>query len=236
MPADVEGERFPGESAEYRRAREELLEAEVELRRQGARVAQQRQELPTGGEVPADYEFEEWDEEAGAPRRVRLSELFAQGMDTLFLYSFMIVEPEQELWFVGPCPSCTSIIDAIDGEIPHITQRVSFAVAARGPIERFREHGRSRGWRHARLLGTLDGDYSRAYGAADAEGNQWPIATVFTKRDGHMHHFWSSELFWAQRDPGQHPRHVDFMWPVWAVFDATPGGRGDDWNPALEYR
>jgi predicted dithiol-disulfide oxidoreductase (DUF899 family) len=33
---------------------------------------------------------------------------------------------------------------------------------------------------------------------------------------------------------GLHPRHVDFMWPVWAMFDRTPEGRGD-WNPALDY-
>jgi predicted dithiol-disulfide oxidoreductase (DUF899 family) len=30
-------------------------------------------------------------------------------------------------------------------------------------------------------------------------------------------------------------RHVDFMWPMWAIFDTTPSGRGD-WSPELTYR
>jgi predicted dithiol-disulfide oxidoreductase (DUF899 family) len=226
--------RFPGESDEYRRARDELLRAEVDLRRQTEIVAAQRRALPLGGELASDYEFEEWDKDTGQGRRVRLSELF-EGKDTLFLYSFMVVPPEQNLPFDGPCPSCTSIIDAIDGELPHITQRVSFAVAAKAPIDRFREHALSRGWRHARLLSSLDGSYSRDYGAEDDQGSQWPLATVFVRRDDRIHHFWSSELWFAEHEEGQGPRHVDFMWPLWAVLDRTPAGRDPDWGPALDY-
>jgi predicted dithiol-disulfide oxidoreductase (DUF899 family) len=223
---------FPGESEEYRRARDELLQAEIELRRQTERVAAQRRELPPGGAVPTDYLFDEWDEAAGAVRQVRLSELFGD-KDTLFLYSFMIVPPEQGLPFVGPCPSCTSIIDGIDGALPHITQRMAFAVAAKPPIDEFRCHGERRGWRHARLLSAAPSAYSRDYGAEDANGFQWPLATVFSRRDDGIHHVWTSEL-WSVPDEGQGPRHVDFMWPVWAVLDRTPEGR-DDWGPALEY-
>jgi hypothetical protein len=40
--------RFPGESSEYRRARNELLEAEAELRRLNEQVAPQRRALPSG--------------------------------------------------------------------------------------------------------------------------------------------------------------------------------------------
>ena len=229
----LHGLRFPGESAEYRRARDELLQAEIELRRQTERVAAQRRELPLGGVMPTDYVFDEWDDAAGAPREVRLSELF-DGRDTLLLYSFMIVPPEQELPFVGPCPSCTSIIDGIDGALPHITQRLAFAVAAKPPIDEFRRYGHRRGWRHARLLSAAPSRYSRDYGAETEEGYQWPLATVFVRRDDGVHHFWSSELFFGPRDPGQGPRHVDFMWPIWAVFDRTPEGRGD-WDAALEY-
>jgi predicted dithiol-disulfide oxidoreductase (DUF899 family) len=58
---------------------------------------------------------------------------------------------------------------------------------------------------------------------------------VFVKRDGKIHHTWSSELYFAPRDPGQDMRHVDFMWPLWSVLDRTPGGRGSDWRPQLEY-
>ena len=234
MSESHEGLRLPGESAEYRRARGELLQAEVQLRAQEEQIAAQRRALPLGGEVPEDYAFQEWDAGADTPREVRLSELFGD-KDTLYLYSFMIVRPEQGLPFEGPCPSCTSIIDAIDGELPHVTQRVAFAVATKAPIERFREHAAARGWRHARLLSSAPSSYNRDYGAEDADGGQWPLATVFVRRDGGIHHFWSSELWLAQREEGQGPRHVDFMWPLWAVLDRTPAGRDPDWGPALEY-
>jgi len=79
--------RFPGESDQYRPARDELLMSEIELRRQIEVVAAQRRALPLGGVVPRDYTFEEWDADKNAPRQIRLSELFEDGKDTLFLYS-----------------------------------------------------------------------------------------------------------------------------------------------------
>ena len=51
--------RWPGESDEYRQARDELLSAEVDLRRQIEAVAAQRRKLPLGGQVKQDYVFEE---------------------------------------------------------------------------------------------------------------------------------------------------------------------------------
>jgi len=76
--------------------------------------------------------------------------------------------------------------------------------------------------------------YNHDYNAETPDGSQRPIASVFVRRDGKIHHFWSSELAFAPSDPGQHPRHVDYMWPAWNVLDTTPGGRGD-WNPQLQY-
>ena len=48
---------FPGESAEYRAARDRLLEQEIELRRATEAVAVARRRLPPGGVVPEDYVF-----------------------------------------------------------------------------------------------------------------------------------------------------------------------------------
>jgi predicted dithiol-disulfide oxidoreductase (DUF899 family) len=220
---------FPGESEEYRRAREELLSAEIELRRHEERVAAQRRALPLGGEVQSDYEFD------GVDGPVLLSELFEAGKDTLFLYSFMFIPGEQGLPLGAACPSCTSIIDGLDGALPHLTQRVNFAVAARVPIEQFDAHARTRGWRHARLLSSAHNSYPRDYQTETDDGAQLPIATVFARSGGTIHHVWSSELFGAPTDPGEHPRHVDFMWPIWAVLDRTPDGRGTEWQPRLTY-
>jgi len=223
--------RFPGESDEYRAARDELLRDELELRRRITALAHRRAALPLGGEVATDYEFDDW---GGAPTRVQLSELFEDGKDTLYLYSLMWVPESQGLPFVGPCPSCTSIVDAMDGQAAHLAQRISFAVVADAPIKELRAHGQARGWRHTRLLSATPSTYNLDYRAADAEGNQWPLATVFVRRDRKIHHFWSSELFFLPRDGDQGPRHVDFMWPMFATLDRTPDGRGD-FEPSLSY-
>ena len=45
---------FPGESAEYRAARNRLIEQEIELRRAMEAVAEARRGLPPGGVVPGD--------------------------------------------------------------------------------------------------------------------------------------------------------------------------------------
>jgi predicted dithiol-disulfide oxidoreductase (DUF899 family) len=225
---------FPGESEEYRRSRDDLLRAEMSLRAQTEAVAAQRRGLPPGGEVPTDYVFEGWDDRAHAVREVRLSELFGD-KDTLFLYSFMFIQGEKGLPLEVACPSCTSIIDAMDGEAPHISQRMSFAVEAKAPIERFQAHARTRGWKHARLLSSAGTTYRTDYHSEMEDGEQLPIATVFVRRDGKMRHFWSSELFFAHPDQGQDMRHVDFMWPLWAALDHSPEGRGHDWGAELTY-
>ena len=226
--------RFPGESDDYRRARDELLRAETELRALEGSVTTQRAALALGGEVPTDYAFEEWDTKAHAARGVQLSQLFQDGQDTLFVYSFMFIPGEQNLPLEVGCPACTSIIDAVDGQVRHVSQRISFAVEAKAPIERFQAHARTRGWQHARLLSSAGNTYRRDYHAEEASGEQLPVATVFVRRDGQIRHFWSSELFFVTPEPGQDPRHVDFLWPMWAILDRTPGGRGD-FFPALSY-
>jgi predicted dithiol-disulfide oxidoreductase (DUF899 family) len=159
-------------------------------------------------------------------RPVKLSQLFADGHDTLFLYSFMFIPGEKELPLEVGCPSCTSIIDAVDGQARHVSQRMSFAIEAKVPIERFQAHARTRGWQRARLLSSGENSYRRDYNSETPTGEQLPIATVFVRRDGKIHHFWSSELFYVTPEPGQDPRHVDFLWPMWSMFDRTPEGRG----------
>jgi predicted dithiol-disulfide oxidoreductase (DUF899 family) len=225
--------RFPNESAEYRAARDELLAAEAELRRQEETVAALRRTLPPGGEVAQDYEFEEWVDAKGDTRSVRLSELFGD-KTTLMLYSFMFRASERGEQLEAPCPSCSAIIDAIDGSVPTLTTQIAFAVVTKPPVERIRAHASARGWEHARLLSSQHTTYNRDYGAEDEAGNQWPILTVFTKDGGTIRHFWSSELFGAPREEGQDARHVDFMWPLWLMLDRTPRGRGD-WRPAVPY-
>ncbi|HKV88836.1 MAG TPA: DUF899 family protein [Candidatus Dormibacteraeota bacterium] len=224
--------RFPGETAEYRRARNRLLQAELKLRRQIEAVAAQRRTLPMGGVVKTDYAFESAAPGDDGITTVRLSELFAPGKRTLFLYNFMY---PQEVGSMEPCPSCTSIIDAVDGAARHLTQRINVAVVAKAPIEKLRQHARNRGWSHTLLLSSAANTFNRDYLAEDEATHQWPLAHVFARRGKRIHHFWSSELWFTSNEKGQDKRHVDFMWPVWNILDSTPEGRGKSWGPALEY-
>jgi predicted dithiol-disulfide oxidoreductase (DUF899 family) len=224
--------RFPGESEAYRAARDELLDAEIELRRQIESVAAKRRSLPIGGEVPEDYVFDEAGDgsDSSAVRPVRLSQLFADGKDTLIVYSFMY-GPKM----ARPCSLCTSILDALDGEAPHVEQRVNLAVVAKSPIQRIRQFARERGWRNLRLLSSERSTYNRDYHGESEAGDQLPALNVFVRRDGRVHHLYNTELLYAPSDPGQDRRHVDLIWPLWNLFDLTPEGRGEKWNPRLSY-
>jgi predicted dithiol-disulfide oxidoreductase (DUF899 family) len=228
----MHGKRFPGEGAEYRAARDRLLREEMELRRSVEAVAALRRHLPPGGPVSQDYLFEEGspDLENQTVRQVRMSELFRSGSTSLVVYSFMY-GPKMEV----PCPMCASILDGLNGSAPHVVQRANLVVVAKSPIHRIRAFARGRGWRNLRLLSSADNSYNRDYHGEDEKGAQWPMLNVFVKRDGVVRHFWASELLFAPSDPGQNPRHVDLIWPLWNLLDFTPEGRGKDWYPKLSY-
>ena len=79
---------LPGESVEYRAARDGLLGQEIELRRAMEAVAAARRALPPGGAVTEDYVFRGKGAD-GAATDVRLSELFSPSKLSLVIYSFM---------------------------------------------------------------------------------------------------------------------------------------------------
>lgn len=223
--------RFPGESARYRTARDRLLHAESGLRREIERVAALRRALPPGGPVREDYVFQTVElAEGAASREKRLLELFAAGKPTLLVYSFMYSPAMAQ-----PCPSCTSILDGLDGVAPHAMQRVNLAVVAKSPSERIRSFAHERGWRHLPLLSSSTNSYNRDYHGETEDGSQWPVLNVFVKGPDGVRHSYATELLFAPSDAGQDPRHVDAIWPLWNLFDLTPEGRGVDWNPRLRY-
>lgn len=222
--------RFPGETEAYREARNELLEAEMALRREIESVAALRRKLPLGGAVKEDYVFEEGAPDSPEVRKTRVSELFQPGKDTLAIYSYMFGPKMQ-----APCVSCTSILDGLNGTSPHVTQRINFVAVAKSPIERIRQVARERGWNHLRLLSSANNTYNTDYHGEDAKGGQLPSLNIFVRRDGKIHHFYHTELLFAPSEPGQDGRHVDMIWPLWNLFDFTPEGRGKDWYPRLKY-
>jgi predicted dithiol-disulfide oxidoreductase (DUF899 family) len=238
---------LPGESREYRSARARLLEQEIELRRAMEALAAARRDLPPGGRIKEDYVFQGAGAD-GAVSDVRLSGLFAPGRDSLVIYSFMFPRdpgdhtpgprggetgllPLPE----GPCPSCTALLDQLDGAAEHASQHVNLAVVAKAPLPRVLAFARERGWRRLRLLSCADNTYNADYFAETPDGIQRPMLTVFHRDSDEIRHFWSSELLYAPSDPGQEPRHVGTLEPLWNLFDLIPEGRPSDWAEQFSY-
>ncbi len=238
---------FPGESAEYRAARDRLLEREIELRRAMEAVAAARRELPTGGVLQEDYVFHG---AAADGRRadVRLSELFAPGKDSLAIYSFMFPRDPGDSapgpasgqtalldLAESPCPSCTALLDQLDGAAEHAAQHINFVVVAKTALPRLLTFGEERGWRRLRLLSSAANTYNRDYHGETTEGFQRPMLNVFHRYPDVIRHFWGSELFYAPTEGDQDPRHVGTIEPLWNLFDLTPEGRPADWHEQLSY-
>jgi predicted dithiol-disulfide oxidoreductase (DUF899 family) len=219
--ADKNKAHFPNETSEYRSVRNALLAEEIELRRHIERVASQRRALPTGGEIPQDFEFSS---ETGP---IRFFSLFG-GKDTLMVYS-MMYGPQRK----SPCPMCTSFLSAWNGIAVNLRERAAIAVTARAPIERLREFKTQRGFVNLPFFSDPSGVYTRTYVSADDA--DVPGFSVFTRRDGRFCHFYSGEMSGEMSDPGQDPRGAPDLDPLWSMLDWTPEGRGIDWYPKLDY-
>lgn len=238
---------FPNESARYRTAREKLLKKEIDLRRAMEDVAEARRALPPGGLVPQDYVFDGLDA-GGKPAKVKLSDLFAPGKDTLILYHMMFPRHPQETRDVAtgggtarlaradqPCPSCTALLDQLDGAVGHLEAAgFNFAVVAKTALENLLTLGRDKGWRNMRLLSSAGNSFKRDYNAEDADGAQLPLMSVFHRDADGIRHFWSSELGFAPPEPGQDPRALGPCEILWNLMDFTPQGR-PDWHEQLQY-
>ncbi|SFA71924.1 Predicted dithiol-disulfide oxidoreductase, DUF899 family [Collimonas sp. OK607] len=235
---ELEQLHFPGESADYRAARTALLIEEMALRRQIESVAAHRRALPPGGELKQDYRF------VGLDGPVNLSSLFSSGKDTLAIYSFMY-GPER----ARPCPGCTHFLDAIDGQVRHIDQRINFVVVAKRPLPDILAFAGERGWTGLHLLSTDGNTYDSDYfGDSSAlspqmrrqqdfkDGREWdmPMLNVFRQEGKVIRHAWGSEMLYVPAEPGQDYRHNDLLDPMWNLFDMTPEGRGD-FQPKLNY-
>jgi len=238
---------FPGESVEYRAARNRLLAREIELRRAMEAVAAERRILPPGGPVPEDYVFQGAGAD-GTPADARLSELFAPGRDSLVIYNFMFPRdprddrpgpsggetallPLEE----APCPSCVAFLDQLDGAVVHAAQQINFAVVAKTTAARLLTFGAERGWRHLRLLSSSGNTYNRDYLGQAEDGSQLPMLNVFHRAGETIRHFWGAELTFAPSDPGQDHRSVGTLEPLWNLFDLTPEGRPAAWDEQLVY-
>jgi predicted dithiol-disulfide oxidoreductase (DUF899 family) len=183
----------------------------------------------------------------GNPTDVRMSELFAPGKDSLVIYNMMFPRassddrpgPLGETALLplaeSPCPSCVALLDQFDGAADHVNQRVNLVAVAKAEPARVITFAKERGWRRLRVLSSAGNTYNRDYLGETAEGDQMPMLNVFHRDGDTIHHFWGAELLYAPSEPGQDPRHVGTVEPLWNLFDLTREGRDPTWDEQLRY-
>jgi hypothetical protein len=131
MPADTTHDfRLPGESPEYRAARNELLASELELRNLTAKVAAQRRALPAGPSVDRGrYLFQPSAPDGAATDLVDLFD----GNKSLMVYGLMLGPDDKD-----PCFMCTSFVGTLNAAAPQLADRCSIAVVVNGSVEQAR--------------------------------------------------------------------------------------------------
>jgi len=215
---------FPGESEEYRQARNALLAEEIEFRRHMTRLVEQRRALPPGPVIEKNYRFKDANgEELG------LIDLFGD-KDTLVAY-FWMFGPQRE----RPCPMCTNWLGAVEGNAADIKQRVALKILGRSPVARQLAFAQERGWTDLDFVQTVGDDYATDVGALPGDGQEWASLIVFRKDGDKVRLFWSSGMDFEMADPGQDPRDAPDIASLWSILDLTPEGRGTDWYPKLSY-
>jgi predicted dithiol-disulfide oxidoreductase (DUF899 family) len=123
-----------GTRAEWAAAREELLAREKEHTRLSDELARQRRELPWV-KIEKDYRLDTDDGEQP------LAELF-NGRSQLLVYHFMF-GPSYD----AGCPTCSSMVDGIDGLLPHLHARdVTFILVSDARIAKLQAYKRRMGW------------------------------------------------------------------------------------------
>jgi predicted dithiol-disulfide oxidoreductase (DUF899 family) len=210
---------MPNAGVEYARARQELWNAERELRDHVERVAAQRRELPPG---PLVKEYEFFD----GRRRVTLSELFEDGKPQLFMYHVMYFQDDREF-----CPMCSMWIDGLDGIAHHVMQRANIVAATLAPFEALQAWKERRGWRRIPVVADVDPSFARDTSAEDRDGHPVSTVLVFEKTPEGVRHTYTAH---AEMIKDQVYRGIDQLCPTWHVFDLLPSGRGD-WLASNSY-
>jgi len=210
------------ESDEYRRRREELRVAELDLIDHVERVSALRRGLPADTAVD-DYELVD----VSNGEQLRLSQLFSAPDRALVLYHFMYGKSQ-----TSPCPLCTMWIDGYNAVAPHLSQNIDFAIVAAAAPAALEAHAAARGWNEVHLLSAGDSTFKYDLGSEESDGAQTEWISVFTLGiDGTVVHRYSKG---AQMADDRRERGIDLLTPVWHLLDLTPGGRGD-WYPSLSY-
>ena len=177
----------------------------------------------------------------GAPAKIKLSQLFPPGKDSLIVYNFMFPRHKGDMRDKpetgetarlkredGPCPSCTGLLDTLDRVAqPLEAAGFNFVVVAKAPLERLVAFARDREWKNLRMLSAADNSFKRDYHSESADGQSIPLMSVFHRGEDGIRHFWSSEMTYEPADAGQDSRQNGTVDLMWNMMDLTPEGRPD---------
>jgi predicted dithiol-disulfide oxidoreductase (DUF899 family) len=209
---------------EWIAARKQLLAKEKELTRLRDRLSAERREQPWV-KVEKGYVFD------GPNGKETLADLFGE-RSQLIVYHFMF-GPE---WNEG-CPSCSYLVDHIDGAIPHLAARdVSLVLVSRAPLAKIEAFKKRMGW-HFKWVSSFGGDFNydyrvsfapeqKASGKVDYNytmqefpSNEAPGASVFYKdpATGEIFHTYSA-----------YARGLDALVGTYTLLDLVPKGRDED--------
>lgn len=211
---------------EWLAARKALLAREKAHTREGDALSADRRRLPMV-KVETSYMFDT------ADGRRSLADLF-EGRSQLIVYHFMMGPG----WAEG-CPSCSFLMDHLDGVLPHLATRdVTLVAVSRAPLAEIDAFKRRMGWQFP---------WVSSYGTAFNRD----FHVSFTKDEvasGKMHYNYAEQLFPSEEGPGfsvfvtnargdifhtysTYGRGGESVLGTYHLLDLVPKGRNEDGLP-----
>jgi predicted dithiol-disulfide oxidoreductase (DUF899 family) len=224
-----------GTREEWQAAREELLVLEKEHTRQGDELARRRRELPW---VPLEKEYRL--DTVGGEKP--LAELF-EGRSQLLVHHFMF-GPDYE----AGCPTCSSMVDGIDGLLPHLHARdVTFVLVSQAPLQKLQAYKHRMGWSIPwASAARSDFNVDLGYSSSKEQTREWaepmleqlpPIAVRNANESGTDVVGYLTELFgfsaFALEEGTVYQtysttgRGVEFLMGYYPILDRAPKGRDE---------
>jgi predicted dithiol-disulfide oxidoreductase (DUF899 family) len=75
-------------------------------------------------------------------------------------------------------PSCTALLDQLEGAMEHVSPRVNPAIVAKAPLPHVHAFAQERGWRRLRLISSATNTFNRDYLGETEEGVRLPMLNV----------------------------------------------------------
>ena len=205
-------------------ARRALLAKEKQLTRQHDEIARERRKLPWV-RIEKEYVFD------SLRGKVTLGDLFGPHSQ-LLIYDFMF-GPE---WKEG-CPSCSCILDTMDGSLLHLAARdVSLMLVSHAPLAKIEAFKKRMGWRTP-WVSSFGTDFNRDFHSS---------FTPEQKAKGKVDYNYTMQEFPSDEAPGAsvfykdpvtreifhtysiYGRGLDQFFGTYILLDLVPKGRDED--------